>query len=279
MPINKNSLQARINNLANKTGVHQNILLKSFFFDAFLKRLSLSKYSDQFVFKGGFLLSTSLGINFRSTQDIDFLLRKVDLDIENIKNLLNEIASLDAEDNIVFTFQNIKEIKPDDEYGGYNITFVGKFENIAESISIDVATGDPITPAAVDYKYKCLLNNEVLHFKAYNFETILAEKLQTILTRGVLNSRSKDFYDLYIIHNLRWDDIIINNLKNAFAKTCIHRKTFFQKNEAIQILDNIRNDEQMNLRWKSYRKKNYFVGDVSFDKTVDVALLIVQIIF
>lgn len=212
MKINKNSLQARINNLSSKTGVHPNILLKTFFFDAFLKRLSVSKYCNNFVFKGGFLLSTSLGIDLRSTMDIDFLIEKINLEKSNIINIFIEIAQIDVKDNVSFEYLNIEDIRKDDQYGGYNITFLGKLENINEQVSIDIATGDPITPSEIDYHYKCSFDEEILYFKAYNYETILAEKLQTILIRGIVNSRCKDFYDVFIIHKLRWNNINLNNL-------------------------------------------------------------------
>lgn len=276
MLINKNSLQARINNLSTKTGVHPNILLKSFFFDAFLKRLAASKYADKFVFKGGFFLSTSLGINLRSTMDIDFLLRKMNLTMENIVNVLKEVSLIDIGDNVTFEYQNINEIRQDDEYGGYNIVLLGKLENIKETISIDVATGDPITPSPMDYRYKCLFGDEILSFKAYNFETILAEKLQTILFRGVANSRSKDFYDIFIIYKLRWNDIDTKVLKEAFVNTCNYRGTVFAKDEALRIVDRIKNDSQMESRWKTYSKRNQFAKIIEFKDTLNPLETIIE---
>lgn len=280
MLINKNSLQARINNLSTKTGVHPNILLKSFFFDAFLKRLAASKYADKFVFKGGFFLSTSLGINLRSTMDIDFLLRKMNLTMENIVNVLKEVSLIDIGDNVTFEYQNINEIRQDDEYGGYNIVLLGKLENIKETISIDVATGDPITPSPMDYRYKCLFDDEILSFKAYNFETILAEKLQTILFRGIANSRSKDFYDIFIIYKLRWNDIDTKVLKEAFVNTCNYRGTVFAKDEALRIVDRIKNDSQMESRWKTYSKRNQFAKNIEFKDTLNpLETIIKELVF
>lgn len=276
MPINKNSLQARINNLSTKTGVHPNILLKSFFFDAFLKRLAASKYADKFVFKGGFFLSTSLGINLRSTMDIDFLLRKMSLTMENIVNVLKEVSSIDIGDNVIFEYQSINEIRQDDEYGGYNISLLGKLENIKETISIDVATGDPITPSAMDYRYKCLFDDKILSFKAYNFETILAEKLQTILFRDVANSRSKDFYDIFIIYKLRWNDIDTKVLKEAFINTCNYRGTIFKKDEALRIVDRIKSDSQMESRWNTYSKRNQFAKNIEFKDALNPLETIIE---
>lgn len=279
MTINKISLQARINNLSSKIGVHQNILLKAFFFDAFLKRLSVSKYSENFVFKGGFLLSTSLGIDLRSTMDIDFLLEKINLEKNNIIKIFMEISSIDVNDNVSFEHVKTEDIRQDDQYGGYNITFLGKLENIKEQISIDIATGDPITPSAINYHYKCIFDEEILYFKAYNYETILAEKIQTILTRGIVNSRCKDFYDVFIIHILRWNNINLNNLKLAFANTCNYRNTLFTKEEAIKIICDIENNIQMLARWNSYKKRNKFVENVTFEDTIKSIKSIIKIVF
>ena len=279
MAINKDSLQNQINYLSSKTGVHQNILLKSFFFDAFLKRLSLSKYSRNFVFKGGFFLSTSLGINLRSTRDIDFLLKNIKLEKNIICSVIHEIVSINIDDNITFKFNSIMEIREEDSYGGYNVSLTGQLDNINEIISIDIATGDPITPSDVKFQYKCFLDGEMLSFVSYNFETIIAEKLQTILYRGVLNSRSKDFYDLYIIFKLRWNEIDLLTLKNAFDNTCQYRKTIFSKAEAFDILDKIRENSLMKNRWNIYKKRNKYVGDITFDETLETMASIIETIF
>ena len=272
MSINKNSLQARINKMSERTGVHQNVLLKTFFFDAFLKRLSTSLYADRFVFKGGFLLSSALGIAQRSTMDIDFLLRQMPLSADAIEKVLKEVVAVEVGDNVRFSFDAIESIRQEDEYGGYRVTLLGRLENVKESVTIDIATGDPIVPGAVDYGYRCLFEDEVLHFQAYNFETILAEKLQTVLARGILNSRSKDYFDIYIIRKLRWKEIDGQVLKEAFSATCRYRNTFFTDVEAKQILSRVRTDAQMEQRWNSFRKKNKFVGEVTFQDAVNAAL-------
>ena len=274
MPINKNALQARINNISKETGVHQNVLLKSFFFDAFLKRLSASAYADHFVFKGGFLLSSALGIALRSTMDIDFLIRQMPLDEETVSKAMKEVIAMEVGDKVKFGFRGIESIRQEDEYGGYRVTIMGRLENIKETVTIDIATGDPVVPDAVDYQYRCLFGGEVLHFRAYNFETILAEKLQTVLARGVLNSRSKDFFDLYIIHQLRWREVDERILKEAFSSTCRYRNTLFTASEANGILNQIKGDSQMEQRWNSYRRKNAFVGDVTFQDAVNAAFAV-----
>ena len=162
MKINKSSLQARVNNLANEKGVPANVILQDYFFDAFLKRLAVSSYADNFVFKGGFLLSTSLGINYRSTVDIDFLLRKESLTRDNIETIFRNIIATKIDDNITFEYLGLEEIRKEDEYGGFNVSLIGRLENIKQPVSIDIATGDPITPSAVVYTHKCLFDDEEL---------------------------------------------------------------------------------------------------------------------
>lgn len=276
--INKDSLQARINNLALKKGVPSNVILQSFFFDAFLKRLAKSEYHNNFVFKGGFLLSSSLGIDFRSTMDIDFLLRNLLMEKENIIKTVENIIKIDIDDGINFEFKKIKEIRPEDEYGGFNISLLGHLENIKVAVNIDIATGDPITPEPIQYKYKCVLDEEALTFSSYNFETILAEKLQTVLKRGVFNSRSKDFYDLYIIYKLRFDEMNINVLKEAFKRTCEYRKSIFTLEESEEIINEIKEDTSMQLRWNSYAKKNNFAKDILFSNVIDSIRALINII-
>ena len=200
----------------------------------------------------------------------------MNLAMENIVNVLKEVSLIDIGDNVTFEYQNINEIRQDDEYGGYNIVLLGKLENIKETISIDVATGDPITPSAMDYRYKCLFDEEILSFKAYNFETILAEKLQTILFRGIANSRSKDFYDIFIIYKLRWNDIDTKVLKEAFVNTCNYRGTVFAKDEALRIVDRIKNDSQMESRWKTYSKRNQFAKNIEFKDTLNPLETIIE---
>ena len=276
MKINKNSLQARIKNLSSQKGVPSNVILQDYFFDAFLKRLAKSQYVENFVFKGGLLLSTTLGIDFRSTMDMDFLLTKLAMNKENIEKIFKGIAEIDVDDNITFEFVDINDIRQEDEYGGFNVSLLGRLENVKVVVSIDIATGDPITPSSVSYNYRCLFDNEILTFAAYNFETIIAEKLQTILKRGVTNSRSKDFYDLYIIYKLRWNDINISTLKEAFNNTCRYRNTIFSSGYATEIKNQIENNLSMQKRWGTFSKKNKFASDISFSDTISVLNIILE---
>lgn len=265
MKINKNSLQARLNNLARQNNVHTNVLLVSFFFDAFMCRLARSVYCEKFVFKGGFYLSTLLGVQNRYTADIDFLLSRESLKVENLMSIFNEILQVDVDDSISFEIASVTPIRDEDAYGGFSILLTGRLENIRQNFHVDVATGDPITPGPVSYTYKCLLSDEKIKFRAYNLETIIAEKMQTILTRGALNSRSKDFYDIFIIQKLQWLNIDEQVLKEAFEKTCTYRETAIELDDANAMLEQIANSAMMQTRWKNYARKTSFAEKISFE--------------
>ena len=279
MKINKNSLQARINNLSKELNVHVNVLLVSFFFDAFISRLAKSIYADKFVFKGGFYLATLLGVKNRYTADIDFLLRKESMDENRLREILSDIIATNADDSITFEIADISPIRDEDAYGGFSILLTGHLENVRQSFHVDVATGDPITPTDIEYSYQSLISNETIAFRAYNLETVVAEKLQTILSRGMLNSRCKDYYDIYIINQLQRKNISIPDLKKAFVTTCQYRKTPFEKEESLLILEEISRSNILQTRWNNYARKASFAKDITFEATVESCKEILDCIF
>ena len=279
MKINKNSLQARINNLSKELNVHANVLLVSFFFDAFISRLAKSIYADKFVFKGGFYLATLLGVKNSYTADIDFLLRKESMDENRLKEIFSDIIATDADDSITFEIADISPIRDEDAYGGYSILLTGRLENVRQSFHVDVATGDPITPTDIEYSYQSLISNETIAFRAYNLETVIAEKLQTILSRGLLNSRCKDYYDIYIINQLQRKNISISDLKKSFETTCQYRKTPFEKEEALLILEEVSKSNILQTRWSNYARKASYAKDITFEATIESCKEIVDCIF
>ncbi len=265
--------------LSQKFNTNVNVLLATYFFEAFLYRLSKSTYCKNFIFKGGFYLSSVMGLQNRYTRDLDFKLTGENLEKENLQKIINEIIFQDVDDNISFVLSSIEQIRDEDQYGGYTVALTGHFENIRQVINIDIATGDPITPNAVEYKYKRLIEEDTLDFMAYNLETILAEKLQTIFSRGLLNSRSKDFYDVYIVHKLKMNEINNDNLRAAFQKTCDYRNTHFSKSEIEKLLLEIKEDLQANTRWKNYARKNSFAKNLSFGEVMEACNAISNILF
>ena len=232
-----------------------------------LKQIANSDFSSDFIFKGGFLLSNIIGLEERTTRDIDFSIRNFSLEEEILREKFEIILREDGND-ISFDLIDLKSIKDDDLYGGYRVEIMWKLENIKEKIHIDIATGDPITPKEVNYNYKSIFTEENFNLKAYNIETILAEKIETIYSRGVFNSRSKDFFDVYIIYLLKKEEINFDNLKNACINTFSYRGNVFNVDELLNTIDLISSNENILLRWNNYIKNqiNYF--NISFEEVI-----------
>jgi predicted nucleotidyltransferase component of viral defense system len=260
--MNKQSLQARIDRLVQEQNIRPNDALRFYFFDEFIKRLSISPYKENFIFKGGFYLSSLLGITTRATMDIDFLLQKEPLQEENLAQIINAISQIDLADGISFSFVSIFPIRKEDPYGGYNIVLLGRLENIKQPISIDVATGDPITPNAIVYSYQTFFEKETVDCLAYNLETVLAEKLQTIFAKGELNSRCKDYYDVYILWEKERGNIDLPMLKMAFQRTCAHRNTSWDFQGLEKTIHRIEASEAFALRWIAYSRQREYTQNL-----------------
>lgn len=279
MKINKDSLKAKANNLAKSLNVSQNVIYNRFFYDAFLSRLSKSEYRDKFILKGGLYLSCVLGIETRSTMDIDLYLKKMNLKKEMVLNAIKGILSIDTNDDIQFEITNIGNIREEDQYGGFQITLQGKLENVRCQFGIDFATGDPIIPSEKNYDYKCLVTGEILQMKAYSLETVVSEKLETILSRGIFNSRSKDYYDLYILWGLQNTNLDKETLILAFKETCKYRKFQMNKDEAKELIEEIKNNEQINKRWENYCNTVGYTKNLDFMQVIGKIEELIDFIF
>ncbi len=185
-------------------------------FESLLKRISKSKYKDKFITKGGLLLSSIFGVNLRSTMDLDTTIKGLPLDRETIIKVLNEIISIDIEDNIKLEIENIKDIREEELYSGFNVNLKAEFDGLKTNLMIDITTGDVITYKEVEFKYSTLFDNEKINIMTYNYETIIAEKFESIISRNIDNTRMKDYYDLYMFVNFKWSDINKDILKRAF---------------------------------------------------------------
>lgn len=268
MRINKDSLKARANNIAKELNISQNTVYDRFFFDAFLARLAVSKYKDKFVLKGGLYLSSVLGVNTRSTMDIDFYLKQISMEKENIIRTITEIIEMDFNDNVTFQIIGSTNIRPDDLYGGFQVKLLGRLDNVRYEFGIDVATGDPIIPSERNYDYRCLVTGETLAIKTYSLESIIAEKLETVLAKQIANSRSKDYYDLYILRKTQIDNVDEISLKLAFKEACKYRNFSINKEEALSLMDEIGNNSQMKSRWLAYSKRNAYAKDLEFNDAI-----------
>ncbi len=265
---NVQSLKDKAKNFANKNNLQVQVVLQNFMFERFLERLSKSKYKDNFILKGGFLLSSIMGINIRSTMDIDANITGMDFNETEIRKLLNEIAVIELNDNVTFKVGKEKTIREDNEYGGYCYKIIGQFYNVVIPFFIDISTGDIITPKSIKYKYKTLLENDYIELYTYNYETIIAEKFQTILVRSVANSRMKDFFDLYYFVTYKWNEINKETLQKAITMTFKHRESEKDLQNFEKIINLIENDETMHVRWKSYQNRFLYAKDIDFKDVI-----------
>ena len=269
LPMDKQKLRYHLMKIAKEQNINYNTLLLFFFMEEFIKRISLSDYQNYFVFKGGFLLSSILGLSTRTTTDIDFNIQKIPLNHENIRSIVENIIAHVNDQDVTYEIMDISDIKKIEDYEGFHVTFIAKMFNIKERFSIDIATGDPITPDKISYSYVTLIDHMVIDIPAYNLETILAEKLHAIYNNGIMNIRCKDFYDIHIILTTRKKDINHHHLFDAVQKTFHHRKTNFDKSDMEKTLSEIRKNELMNQRWRNYSKKHTYAKNLSFKEMLD----------
>lgn len=237
--------------------------------ERFLERLSLSKYRDNFIIKGGILVTAIVGVSYRSTMDIDTTIKNINLSATEILQIIEEISDINLNDGVSFKTKDAISIMDEMEYPGIRITLDASMDGILSPLKIDISTGDVITPHEIEFSYNLLLERRTIDLWAYNTETILAEKLQTILTRGILNTRMRDFYDIVMILNTSINSIDTTILKKAFEATCKKRKTQYQKNDIEEIVSSIEMDSQLRKYWQTYQKKFNYASDVSYNDTID----------
>ena len=256
--------------LAKDSGLTQLELYQRFMFERILERISVSKYNENFILKGGLLLSAMLGINSRSTRDMDISIKGIDVSQEKMLKILNEILSIDIDDKVKFEVVNITDIRADDEYGGNKYHLVGRLENLKVSLEIDISTGDEITPKELNFEYISIFDNKKINIGTYNIETILSEKIETILRRGKYNTRMKDYYDVYFFLMKLKKDINIKIFKQALNNNLRKREAFDYYNDYKQILDLIAEDDRITNYWNTYKKKNKYAENIEFKDIVKI---------
>ena len=277
--MNKATLTLLCHKISKQTGLTFNSVMTYYFLEMILKKLSQSSYSKNYIFKGGFLLSNVIGVESRSTVDIDFLFQNITLSFENVEKQLKDILVIPIE-GINFTLQSIVSIKESDLYSGYRASILCQLENIKQMVHLDIATGDIVTPHPIHYDYKSLFEDDHFPIIAYPIETIIAEKLQTIYSRNFLNSRSKDFYDIYILSKLKREEIDTLQLQLAIKRTFAFRGTTFDYNKNIELLKSFKNDETQNQQWQNYARKYSYTNGISFKEVLDeIIMLLTQLPF
>lgn len=261
-------VKGRIKNIALNNGADPRVLMRIYMMERLLERIALSAYKDSFIIKGGILITSLVGISMRSTMDIDTSIKGQELSLENAKSIINEIIDIEIEDGVSFTVKNVETIMDEMEYPGIRFHIDALFEKMVTPIKIDISTGDVITPSAIEYHYTLILENRKIDLWSYNLETILAEKLQTILVRERANTRMRDFYDIYVLSEKYNAVLNADIFKKAYEATCRKRESSHLFGHEIEILEIIANDNVVNNRWLNYQAKFLFAKEIAFDETV-----------
>ena len=261
------SLKAKIRNIAKQKNIPAQVVLQNYMFERLLVRLSKSEYKEKFVLKGGMLVAAIVGLDNRATMDLDTTLKNLPLTPEAIKLALEQVCSIKCEDGIVFEFGTISPIREDDIYGGYRVMLDTKFDTIVTPLSIDISTGDAITPHAVPVQFTEIFDDEKSYeLWAYNIETVMAEKIETILRRGVFNTRPRDFYDAYILATTQKFDKQV--FAEALKATAAHRGTTEQIADIPGIMKNVEESPELRAMWEKYRKQFAYAAEISYDEVL-----------
>lgn len=260
------AIKAKLRNISKEKNVDFNSLMRFYMYDRFVERLSKSKYRDNFILKGGFYLSNLFGINNRSTMDIDTAIRKAEFTEDNLIKMVTEIINIDVDDNVKFKFEKCMPIRDEDEYGGLRIVISFQLENIKDKFHIDLATGDPIFPGPDNYKYESLIGNEVYKVWSYNIETVLAEKIETVLSKLDTTSRMKDYYDIYLIYKFKFDKVDKEKFKKTIDKT-FKRREF--NSDLMTNFNIIKDSVFLKDSWTNYSRKNSYAKNVDFEETLE----------
>lgn len=262
-------LKAKIRNIAKQKHIPAQVILQNYMFERLLVRLSASEYKEKFVLKGGMLVAAIVGLDNRATMDLDTTLKNLPLTPEAIRSALEAVCHITLEDGVVFELGAISPIREDDIYGGYRVMLNAKFDMMLTPLSIDISTGDAITPHAVPYTFSEIFDNEKSYeLWAYNIETVMAEKVETILRRSVFNTRPRDFYDAYILAATQQFDRAV--FADALCATARHRGTTQQIADVPDILHNIEESPELRSMWEKYRKQFAYAADIEYGQIMAV---------
>ena len=262
-------LKGKIKNLAKKNNADARILVRIYMMERFLERVAVSPYAENFIIKGGILVTSMLGVSMRSTMDIDTSIRHINLSEQVVLGVISEIAKINLQDGVEFKVKNVSTIMDEMEYPGIRIGIDAFFDRLVTAIKLDISTGDAITPSAIKYDYKMMFEDRSVKLWSYNLETIFAEKIQTILARGVLNTRMRDFYDVYALSSCYENNINPIILKQAFIATCNHRNTIDLLSLGNENIERLVNDTGLNYLWSSYQIKYDYAEGILFENVID----------
>ena len=272
------NLKIKIKTKAHENNLEPQDIMQMYFFERLLYRISISKYKNNFILKGGLLLSAIFGDERRTTQDMDTMIKGLPLDMKTLENIINEIININQNDNISFKIKNTKEIRIIDKYGGLKVNLIGFKEHLQVPLSIDITVGDPITPRELEFKYKCMFDDSYISIMAFNKETIIAEKFETFITDNILNTRTKDFYDLYMLLTKFYNEINKDTLVKAIKNTFKRRETSFDVEKIVKTFSLIKDSDKLRQNFKNYRNKKNYVKSIDYDDVMDSINLIIELL-
>lgn len=259
----------KIKNLASKTKGNPQELLQIYMFERLLERISLSKYNENFIIKGGLLLSSILGVDLRTTRDIDTTIKGFPVTEETMLAAMEEILKVPVDDNVTFIIEKINQIREDSEYVDFRFSLLAIQDNMKIRFHIDITTGDIITPHEIEFQYPFMFSDQTIKILAYPLETVLAEKLETILRRGISNTRTRDFYDLYMLYDLKGEAIDWSNMIKAINNTSKARNSEVFIKDYKEILNVLSKDSSLKNAWEIYSRKHPYATKVSFSDTIE----------
>ena len=257
-------LKDLIRNMSKKKSADAQILMRNYMMERFLERISLSEYKNQFILKGGMLVAAMVGLDARATMDLDATIKGTNVSVEDVEMIISKIISIPLNDGVLFRIKRISEIMEEADYPGVRVSMETKFDGVITPLKIDISTGDIITPREIKYKFNLMLENRTIEVWAYNLETVLAEKLETVISRNVTNTRMRDFYDIYILQKLYGEQLSKDVLRDALVATAKKRETLEQiETEDIdEVFDEIQSSSVMENLWKAYQRNYSYSADI-----------------
>lgn len=273
---NAMQLKALIKNLAKEKCISAQLVLQNYMLERFLERISLSSYRDNYIIKGGFLIASMVGLDTRATMDMDATIKGYPVKEDSIRKMIEEILGIPIEDGITFRLQSILEIREDDEYSGYRVSLIAEYGRMAVPLKLDITSGDKITPREIEYSYKLMWENRSISILAYNLSTILAEKLETILSRADQNTRPRDYYDVYILTKLQGENIDAKSLSLALSATAEKRGSAHLLSQFWDILSTVKSSSIMKSRWENYQKDFDYAKGIQFAECCNAILSLLE---
>ena len=263
------SLKAKINNYAKSNNIAAQVVLQNYMFERFLARMSKSEYCEKFVIKGGMLIAAIVGLDTRSTMDLDTTLKNLPLTEEKVVEAVKTICNINLLDDVTFEVVSITPIRKDDRYGGFCVRLNAVYDTIVTPLSIDVSTGDVITPSAVQYEFSGIFDDEVcIKLWGYNLETVMAEKVETVLSRGIFNTRPRDYYDIYILGTTQ--EYNKSLFKEALMATSAHRGSAENISDTDEIIALLAESMELKEMWSKYQRKFAYARDITYEQIIDV---------